>query len=1096
MATFREVTQKTDFPKMERDLLAWWERDGIVERYLHRNDGAAERFSFIDGPITANNPMGVHHAWGRTYKDLFQRYQAMLGKEQRFQNGFDCQGLWVEVEVEKELGLKSKRDIESFGVAEFVQLCKERVLRFSRRQTDQSIRLGYWMDWDDSYFTYSDENNYTIWNFLKTCHEKGWVYKGHDTMPWCPRCGTGLSEHEIVTEGYKDRTHLSVYVRLPLLDEPGADLLVWTTTPWTLPANVAAAVNPELTYARVEYTVKGEPRVSYVAKDLVRRIVSGQHTVTAELPGRELVGWRYTGPFDELPAAAGIEHRVIAWNDVSATEGTGIVHIAPGCGKEDFALSKVEDLPVIAPIDEFGVYVDGFDDLSGRYVHEVAMEIMERLTAKGLLHRAENYTHRYPVCWRCGTDLVFRLVDEWFISMQELRATMMEVTRDINWIPSFGRERELDWLEHMDDWMISKKRYWGLALPIYVCDDCGAFDVIGGRGELRERAVAGWDAFDGHSPHRPYIDEVKIACPACGGQASRVRDVGNPWLDAGIVPFSTLHYLTDREYWAKWFPADLVSESFPGQFRNWFYSLIAQSSALTGEKPFRNVFSYALMKDEHGEDMHKSKGNAIWLDDAAEEIGVDTMRWLFSTVNPSANVNFGPNVTDAIRRRFILPLWNCYAFFANYARLDGWDPTAPGIVPPLAERSLFDRWVVSRLNQVIGTVRGRLDAYDPDGAAREIERFTVEELSNWYIRRNRRRFWRADNDADKLAAYGTLYEVVTTLAKLLAPFIPFLSEEIYGNLVRDADPSAPPSVHLCDFPAVDAAAIDERLSADMAAVLEVVNLGHAARQEGNVKVRQPLPAILVYSQRPATAAALERLADLVTDELNVREVRPLREDELGDVVTYTIRPNLKVLGPRFGKRLGAVREALAALPSAEVAATVSGGNAVRLDLGDGETVELAPEDVLVDLLRQPGFAAAQGATATVVLDTNLTVELIQEGLARDFIRGIQDARKDAGYRVEDRIELSFEGDPEVISAIERLRDTVAAEVLATRLVAESVTGSSDQVRPQDEGQTHGSDPEDGTLVDGTWLNQIGVGDHHVRIAMRRTSTSHSCKLAE
>lgn len=1085
MATFREVTQRVDFPKLERDMLEWWDRDGIVDRYLTRNDGAEERFTFIDGPITANNPMGVHHAWGRTYKDLFQRYHAMLGKDQRFQNGFDCQGLWVEVEVEKELGLKSKRDIESYGVAEFVELCKERVQRFSKRQTEQSVRLGYWMDWDNSYFTYSDENNYTIWHFLKTCHERGWVYKGHDCMPWCPRCGTGLSEHEIVTEGYKDRTHLSVYVRLPLLDEDGADLLVWTTTPWTMPANVAAAVNPELTYARVEYTVKGEPRVSYLAKDLVRRVISGQHTVTAEVTGAELIGRRYSGPFDELPAAQGVEHRVIAWTDVSATEGTGIVHIAPGCGKEDFALSKVEDLPVIAPIDEFGVYVDGFADLSGRYVHEVGTEIMGRLEDKGRLHRAEQYTHRYPVCWRCGTDLVFRLVDEWFVSMRELRQTMMDVTKDIRWVPSFGRERELDWLEHMDDWMISKKRYWGLALPIYVCDDCSEFDVVGGREELHERAVAGWDAFDGHSPHRPYIDEVKITCAACSGQASRVRDVGNPWLDAGIVPFSTLHYLTDRTYWERWFPADLISESFPGQFRNWFYSLIAQGSALTGTPAFRNVFSYALMRDEHGEEMHKSKGNAIWLDDAAEETGIDTMRWLFSTVNPQANLNFGPTITDGVRRRFILPLWNCYAFFANYARLDGWDPTAPGSVPPLAERSLMDRWVISRLNQVVGTVRSRIEDLSPNLAAEEIERFVVEEVSNWYIRRNRRRFWRADSDADKLAAYATLYEVLTTTSKLLAPFVPFISDEIYGNLVRDVDATAPPSVHLCDFPAVDPAAIDERLSADMAAVLEVVNLGHAARQEGNVKVRQPLPAILVYSQRPAVVSALGRLGDLVTDELNVREVRPLVEAELGDVVTYDIRPNLKVLGPRFGKRLGAVRAALTALPPAEVAASVNAGQPVRLALADGEPVELAPEDVLVDLLRRPGFAAAQGAMATVVLDTNLTVELIREGLARDFIRGVQDARKDAGYRVEDRIELAFEGDPEVVSAIEQLRDLVSAEVLATALVAEPVTGASDQVRPQAEGQTHGSDPEDGTLRDGEWSSQISVGDHHVRIAMHR-----------
>ncbi|MDP9472086.1 MAG: class I tRNA ligase family protein, partial [Chloroflexota bacterium] len=475
MATFSEVPAKVDFPAMERETLARWEAEATVERYLHRNDASDTCFSFLDGPITANNPMGVHHAWGRTYKDLFQRYHNMVGKKQRFQNGFDCQGLWVEVEVEKELGLKSKRDIESFGIAEFVQRCKERVWKYAARQTEQSIRLGYWMDWDNSYYTMSDENNYTIWHFLKTCHEKGWVYKGHDVMPWCPRCGTGLSEHEIVTEGYQERTHLSVFVRFPLLGRENTYLLAWTTTPWTLAANVAAAVHPDLTYVRAEQ----DGAAYYVAKDAAANALRGPYEVTEEVTGREMLGWAYQGPFDELPAEQGIIHRVIPWNDVNAAEGTGIVHIAPGCGKEDFALSKEHDLPVVAPINEFGVYVDGFDWLTGRYVHEVANPIVKSLEEKGRHYRAEQYKHRYPVCWRCGTDLVFRLVDEWFIAMDELRQPMMDVTRQVTWIPGFGQDRELDWLGHMDDWMISKKRYWGLALPIYECATCNTFEVIG-----------------------------------------------------------------------------------------------------------------------------------------------------------------------------------------------------------------------------------------------------------------------------------------------------------------------------------------------------------------------------------------------------------------------------------------------------------------------------------------------------------------------------------------------------------------------------------------------------------------------------------------
>ncbi len=1076
MSRFSAVTNKVDFPTLERDTLAWWGQEAVVESYLHRNDASQRRYSFLDGPITANNPMAVHHAWGRTYKDLFQRYHAMLGERQRFQNGFDCQGLWVEVEVEKELGLQSKRDIESYGVGPFVDRCKQRVLKFAERITAQSVRLGYWMDWDNSYFTMSDENNYTIWHFLKTCHERGWIYKGHDVMPWCPRCGTGISEHEIVTEGYQERTHLSVYARLPLLDEENADLLVWTTTPWTLPANVAAAVHPDLTYIRIEQA----GHISYLAKDAAKSALRGDFTVTRELLGETLVGRPYRGPFDELPAASATAHRVIPWTEVDAAEGTGIVHIAPGCGKDDFSLSKEHDLSVIAPINEFGVYVDGFGPLTGAYVHEVATAIIQDLEKKGLLHRAEHFKHRYPVCWRCGTDLVFRLVDEWFISMAQLRQPMMDVTRQINWIPSFGMDRELDWLAHMDDWMISKKRYWGLALPIFECHACGNFDVIGSETELQQRAVAGWEAFAGHTPHRPWIDAVKIACTGCGETVSRVSDVGNPWLDAGIVAFSTLQYRHDRTYWDAWYPADMISESFPGQFRNWFYSLLAQSTALENQAPFKTVFSYALMRDERGHEMHKSKGNAIWFDDAAEEYGVDVMRWLFCTVNPSANVNFGPHVCDEVRRRFIIPLWNSYAFFATYARLDGFDPMAPDNQIASSDRSLLDRWVISRTNQLVAEVRDRLDAYDPDGAAKAIERFVVEELSNWYIRRNRRRFWKSEADRDKAAAYHTLYECLVTVTRLLTPFIPFLTETIYQNLVRSVDTSAPVSVHLTDYPATNDSLIDEDLARDMAAVIEVVSVGRAARTEAGVKVRQPLPAVLVASRDPATMAAIVRFKDQILDELNVKDVLPLTDRD--GVVSYDIRPNLKLLGPKYGKRLGALRQALESAPPSSVAASVEAGEPITLLLNDGSSVELEPSEILVDLRKRAGYAAAQGPSTTVALDTSLTPELIQEGLARDFVRGVQDARKNAAYRIEQTIGVSYEADPEVIAAITAHDPYVRAEILAVRLDPQGETGFSDAIESEPFAET-----DESARGDGAFHDQISVGPHQVRVSLRRES---------
>ncbi|RIK45161.1 MAG: isoleucine--tRNA ligase [Chloroflexi bacterium] len=1019
-ATFKQVDTRADFPAMERETLRWWYADGVVEAYLAKNSDSPERWSFLDGPITANNPMGVHHAWGRTYKDLYVRYHTMLGHKQRYQNGFDCQGLWVEVEVEKELGFSNKRDIEAFGIDRFVELCKQRVWKYAGVQTEQTKRLGNFMDWDNSYYTMSDGNNYAIWGFLKTCHEKGWVYKGDDVMPWCPRCGTGISEMEL-NEGYQDRTHRSVYLLFPLEDDPeGAALLIWTTTPWTLAANVAASVHPELTYVLVQ---QGDRRF-WLAKQAVPHALKGEYELLREAPGSELVGRRYRGPFDEFPANSGQQHRVIAWDEVAAEEGTGIVHTAPGCGREDYKLSKEHGLEVVAPIDEFGVYQPGFDWLTHMSVEAVAEPIIVSLREKGLLYRDHDYTHRYPTCWRCKTDLVFRLVDEWYISMDGMRDLMMDITRQIRWIPEFGMDRELDWLRNMDDWMISKKRYWGLALPIYECAACKTFEVIGSKEELRERAVAGWEAFDGHSPHRPWVDEVKIACPGCGAPLSRIKDVGNPWLDAGIVPFSTMGYFEDREEWRKWFPADFITESFPGQFRNWFYSMLAQSAALTGEPPYKTCLGFALLRDEHGKEMHKSAGNAIWFDEAADIMGSDVMRWLYCACNPFQNLNFGYGIGDEVRRRFILPLWNSYAFFVNYAALDGFNPADPANAVPLAERTVLDRWILSRLQGVISEVRAALDDYDAQAATRVLERFTVDELSNWYIRRNRRRFWKTEADRDKAAAYLTLHEVLTTLTTLLAPFIPFLTEEMYANLVRSIDPDAPVSVHLTDYPLADAGKVDPALDRDMTALLSAVNLGRAARGKASAKVRQPLPAVLVWARDEATYQAIERMQDQLLDELNVKQLGRIDDPSL--YANYVIRPNLALLGPKYGKQLGALRAALAAADPAQVAQLARAGQPVEVG---GFT--LTPDELLVDVKEREGFNVAEDRDLLVALDTTLTPELLAEGLARDVVRGIQDARKDAGLRIEDTIRLVYRtDDAEVAAAIAAHSAYIAAETLA------------------------------------------------------------------
>ncbi len=1122
---FHPVSSKPDFVAQEHDVLDLWARTDAFRTLWAMNKGN-KRWSFVDGPITANGPMGVHHAWGRTYKDLYQRFYAMQGFDERYQNGFDCQGLWVEVLVEKEKGFTSKRDIERMGLADFVNTCKQRVLNFAAIQTEQSIRLGYWMDWNDpaqlrwlrdkleedpsqvitvegpqgpvtdsveqivgrlglpelggSYFTFSNENNYLIWRFLKKCWEKGWLYEGTDVMPWCDRCGTGISQHEIVTDGYEELTHTSVYLRFPLLDEAGQQrldaetglpeaLLVWTTTPWTLTSNVAAAVGPELDYIKVQQ----DGWVYYLAKGAAKRALAGRYTLLAELKGAELLGWAYAGPFDELPTVqavfqkAGYSHTVIAWKEVGEEEGAGIVHIAPGCGAEDFQLSKQYGLPVIAPLDEAGIYLEGFAWLTGQNVHDVAASIFGSLQDKALLYRLEEYTHRYPVCWRCKTELIFRLVDEWFISMGEvydkpreeltaeevdrsLRYQIMEVVDQIRWIPSFGRERELDWLRNMHDWMISKKRYWGLALPIWVCEDpaCRHFHLVGSEHELKELAVEGWERFEGHTPHRPYVDAVKIACPQCGGRASRIADVGNPWLDAGIVTFSTLSYRNDRSYWEKWFPADLISESFPGQFRNWFYSVLAMGTVLERRPPFLTNFSYATLLGEDGRAMHKSWGNMLDFHDGAERIGVDVMRWMFLHHKPEQNLLFGFHRADETRRRFHIPLWNVYSFFVTYANLaPAWSveratwSAPPHSADPDVQSSdhFLDRWIVARMQQLIELVTQRLTDYDSESATVACEAF-LDDLSNWYVRRNRRRFWEGDP-----AALDTLYYVLVTFARLLAPMMPFVSETIYQNLVvegleglsvpgrTDSPDGAPVSVHHTGWPTADRSLIDEQLLADMDLARAVVSLGHADRVAAEIKVRQPLADIQVVAA--GKAQSLARFADVIADELNVKRVE-LAGGE-AELVQYRILPVNKTLGPRFGKEFPAVRQALSAADPYAVAAAVAAGQPVALTV-NGQPVALGPEDLLVQAEPRPGLQVTNDPQRGIVvaLNTVITPALKAEGLAREVVRTIQQMRKDAGFEVSDRIHTTYQTeDAGLAEAIELHAAAIRQETLSLSLDA-------------------------------------------------------------
>lgn len=1063
---FEKVDPKVDFPAQEREILAFWEKNQSFEK-LREINRDKPRWSFLDGPITANNPMGVHHAWGRTYKDLYQRYHASLGRNLRYQNGFDCQGLWVEVEVEKEHGFECKKDIETFGIGKFVDECKARAKKFAAIQTEQSKRLGYWMDWDNSYYTMSDENNYGIWAFLKKCYEKKLLYKGNDVMPWCPRCGTGLSQMEM-NEGYREVAHTSVFVKLPLRERKGENLLVWTTTPWTLSSNVGAAVKPDMKYVKVkqgeEFFYIGKENfenarthpVQHMDLKTIPGLMSiqamfknkGSFEIVDEVQGKSLVDLTYDGPFDILDGAkeAVHAHRVIAWEEVTSSEGTGIVHIAPGCGSEDYHLGLELDLPRIAPLLEDGTFRQEFGFLTGQRFDQVADQIVANLKERKILFAKEQYYHRYPHCWRCKDELVYRLVDEWFINMS-WRDQIMNSAKQARWIPDWGLERELDWLRNMGDWMISKKRYWGLALPIWECKECNHFEVIGGREELQERAVSGWDQFDGHSPHRPWVDEVKIRCEKCGqDNVSRVKDVGNPWLDASIVPFSTMGYFSDRKYWEQWFPADFIVEALPGQFRNWFYALLAVSTMLEEKSPFKVLKGHGLVMDDVGKPMHKSEGNAIWFEDAAEHLGVDVMRWLYASTSPERNVLFGPKHCDEVRRELIIPLWNVYSFFCNLARVDDFKPQEHTATEE--DRTLLDRWIISDLNKLIRVAHDSYGSFDVARFCAEAKRF-IDVLSTWYVRRSRRRFYGEGWPADKRAAYATLYEVLTTFNRVLAPIIPFLSETLYQSLVVKQLNDVPESVHHVPFPQVNESLIDDTLSAHVTATIRLVSLGRSARKESKLKVRQPLAEILVVPASETEHKAAKLFEDHILEELNVKKVT-LKEqvDELVDIV---VEPNMKTLGPKFGRNASTARSLIEKLDGRTVEKSFQQGTPVTITV-DGEDSPIDPEDVIVKHSYRGGWAGAVDGKTCVLLDTKLTPVLKNEGIARDIVRNVQNLRKDSGLDIADRILLGLVTSSDVLAeAIKQCNHYIATETLSVEIKNQS-SDSSHQTDIKIDGQ--------------------------------------------
>ncbi|MBP6989407.1 isoleucine--tRNA ligase [Candidatus Shapirobacteria bacterium] len=862
MAYFKELPNTPDFPKQEKEILSWWQENDIVSQYLHKNDSSEKTFSFIDGPITANNPMGVHHARGRTLKDVFQRFKNAQGFAQRFQNGFDCQGLWVEVEVEKEAGFNSKKDILNFGLENFTKACLARVDKFSKIQTEQSQRLGMFMDWDHSYYTNSQTNNLYIWHFLKKIQQKGWLIKKKSATTWCPRCETGLSQHE-QADGYQMDTDTSVYLKFKLKNRQDEYILAWTTTPWTLSANVLLAINTDFEYVKV----KNENQILYLAKVAADRLgLTNYENIDAS----SLLNLEYESLYD-IPAQKNIKHYITNWDQVNPIEGTGVVHIAPGCGQEDFELGKKLNSDMIAPLDPSGIFMEGYGDLTGLYAHKVNDTVFEYLKTNNLLFKTENITHRYPHCWRCKTKCLFRLEDSWFIKSDEIRPLLKEAAKKVSWHPKYTGRRMQNWLDSMEDWMINRKRFYGLALPFYECA-CGELTVIGSKEELIEKALHPELVEKLPSFHRPWIDEIEIKCPKCGNNVKRIPDVGDVWLDAGVVPFSTLKYLEDKSYWQKWFPSEMVLE-MTEQVRLWFYSMLFFSVTLEGEPPYKNVVTHGEVRDEKGEKMSKTQKNGIPYNDAIEKMGADPMRWLYCQQKAFTSVNFGYNIADQVKRDFLLILWNSYRFFTQHANLENWQP---GSTSSKDLSKSIDKWLLSRLNHTIDIVTKNLDKYNTAKATITIEKF-VNDLSTWYIRRSR----------DRNDNFEFLSSIFDQLFILMAPFTPFLSEVLFQNIHPDT------SVHLQNWPEINESFIDLKLEKEMDLVRTLCQLAHAERQKAAIKIRQPLSYLSLHCPRELSADLLE----IIAEEVNVKKVEIAKISENISVNLETnITPELAAEG--------------------------------------------------------------------------------------------------------------------------------------------------------------------------------------------------------
>jgi len=1011
-----------NYVKMEEEMLSFWQENNTFEKLKEQNKKTGKYFATLDGPITANYNMGLHHAYGRTFKDAMIKFNALCGCDQHYQNGFDCHGLPVENRVEKELGFETKKDIENYGIENFVEKCIETVNKYSASQTQSSIRLGQWMNWDDSYYTNSDENITAIWHFLKKCHEKNWVGLSYRPMPWCTHCGTSLSEHEMSDgDAYKDVTHIAIFFKCPIKNSNN-DMLVWTTTPWTLTSNVAVAVNPEFDYNIVK--VKSSERNIIVCSSAMKVLKDDVVEVVKTVKGCELVGLTYETCFPELKPQQ-FEHKIVAWDEVSADDGSGAVHIAPGCGAEDFELGKSLGLNNIIPIDEEGYFYPEFGVLAGKNANseETRDFIFEIMKERGKTYYTHKINHRYPHCWRCKNPLVFRLINQWVIKMDEVRPELISAIENVEFSPEFMKKRMLDWLNNMGDWSISRSRYYGVCLPIYPCKECGKVTVVGSLDELKELSSAE-DVEKMPHIHRPYIDNIKITCPHCQNKVERIKEVGDCWLDAGITPFSTKKYFTDKDFFEKNFPIECVIEG-KEQVRLWFYSLLVMSVVLTGKAPYKKIGCTPMLLAQDGKKLSKSSPNNIPLDTAFEEIGADIIRYNFVATPLINDVKFGRDTCDEVKRK-LLGLWNAYIFFNTYACID--NPDLTGFKPNEKSLTFMDKWLINRVNEFSQNAHDCYTNQDFGGVAKDFE-VLVDELTNWYIRNNRRRFYKSDDNLDTMNAYFCLHYAIKNISMAMFPIIPFISEYLWQNAVRAVDNNAEESVALHRYTIAEFKVEDLGYTKLTDYVREIFTMASKLRNENQIKVKQPLKTMYINGNEEV-ARAVELYRDIIESELNIKQV--IMEQDNSKFNIEFLNLDFRKAGAVLKGDVQKVKNYLVNATDAEMADYVAGYKAGSVDVK--EFKGLASELFVIQTKAKEEFVVSTENNLTVVLDITLDRDLMLEGLARELIRSIQVMRKSANFNVEDRIDIELlTNSSDLNEIITKFADKIKTELLARNI---------------------------------------------------------------